>query len=228
MEKEKVSCIIPAYNEGERITNVLSVITKNNLINEIIVVDDYSKDETVKKIEAFPNVILLKHEINRGKSSAIHTGISRAQGELLLFVDADLLNLTNENINDLINPILSGRADVSISLRGNTPFLWKLIGLDYLSGERVIPKKILTEYMEKMKTLPGYGLEVFLNKIIIKNNCRIKIVYWDKVHSPYKKGGIGILKDIKGNIHMAIQVLKNISIFEALRQIFKMKKLMVK
>ena len=116
---------------------------------------------------------------------------------------------------------------MSISLRGNTPILWRMIGLDYISGERAMPRKIITEHMHKIPALPGFALEVFLNRILINSKCRIKVVKWPKVHSPYKRGGVGIIKDIKGNFHMAVQVLKSISIFEALTQIKKMLDLMV-
>ena len=224
----KISCLIPAYNEESRITNVLNTVTKHPLIDEVIVVNDASTDATVEKIKFFKNVTLIEHKDNKGKSNAIYTGLQASQGEYILFVDADLVGLSEQDITNLINPVISGQADIAISLRGNTPLLWRLIGLDYISGERVLPRRIIMEHAHKIPALPGFGLEVFLNRILIKNKCRIKVIKWDNVHSPYKKGGYGIFKDIKGNIHMAIEVLKNISIWEALRQIKSMLNLKVK
>lgn len=223
----KISCLIPAYNEATRIAHVLDVVTRHPLIDEIIVVNDASEDSTGEKVRAFPNVVLLEHPHNKGKSNAIYTGLQATRGEYVLFVDADLVGLTEADLTNLINPVINGEADVTISLRGNTPFLWKLIGLDYISGERVLPRKLITAHQEAIRALPGFGLEVFLNKILIQAECRIKVVHWDKVHSPYKRGGYGIIKDIRGNIHMALEVLKNISIVEALQQIKTMMALRV-
>lgn len=223
----KISCLIPAYNEEHRITHVLSVVTQHPLIDEVIVVNDASQDATVEKIKAFKNITLIEHEHNKGKSNAIYTGLQAAQGAFVLFVDADLAGLTEQDITNLIEPVSKGEADVTISLRGNTPLLWRWIGLDYISGERVLSRDIIMEHAHHIPALPGFGLEVFLNRIIINKKCRVRVVPWKNVHSPYKQGGYGILKDIKGNMHMAIEVLKTISIWEAVGQISKMLKLKV-
>ena len=94
---------------------------------------------------------------------------------------------------------------------------------DFAAGDLMI----ITDHINKIPALPGFALEVFLNRIIINSKCRIKVVKWPKVHSPYKRGGYGIGKAIKGNIHMAIQVLKSISLLEATAQVFKMLNLKV-
>lgn len=224
----KISCIIPAYNEEDRITNVLQIVTTHPLIDEVIVVNDASKDSTLEKIKFFNNITIIEHQENKGKSNAIYSGLQKAQGEFVLFVDADLLGLTEQNITDIIEPVVKGEADVTISLRGNTPLFWRAIGLDYISGERTLPRKLILDHAHHLPSLPGFGLEVFMNRILIKNNCRIKVVKWQKVHSPYKRGGYGIIKNIKGNIHMGIQVLKTISIFEASSQVYKMWRLIVR
>lgn len=223
----KISCLIPAYNEEHRITHVLNVVTQHPLIDEIIVVNDASTDATVEKIKVFENVTLIEHQNNKGKSNAIYSGLQVAHGEFVLFVDADLAGLTEQNITDLINPVISGQADVTISLRGNTPLQWKLIGLDYISGERVLPRAVIMEHVHRVPALPGFGLEVFLNRILINNKCRIKVVKWDKVYSPYKHGGWGIFKNLKGDLYMAREIFKNISLWEALTQIKEMLQLKV-
>jgi glycosyltransferase involved in cell wall biosynthesis len=223
----KISCLIPAYNEENRITNVLNIVTRHPLIDEVIVINDASTDKTRDAITAFKNILFLEHLTNKGKSNAIYTGLQRAQGDYVLFVDADLVGLNEEYITNLIEPVLNGKADVTISLRGNTPILWRVIGLDYISGERVLPRRVVMDHAQHIPTLPGFGLEVFLNTILIQEKCRIQVVAWDKVHSPYKRGGYGILKDIKGNIHMAREVLKNISLWGAFWQIKKMLELRV-
>ena len=85
----KTSIVVPAYNEGKGIGRVLEEIF--NVIDdtyEVIVVDDGSKDDTATIAKKF-NVTLLQHEKNRGKGAALKTGFKNAQGEYVVFIDAD-------------------------------------------------------------------------------------------------------------------------------------------
>ncbi|HEY5501219.1 MAG TPA: glycosyltransferase family 2 protein, partial [Candidatus Humimicrobiaceae bacterium] len=90
---KKVSCIIPAYNEGERIEKILNIIIGHPLIYEIIVIDDGSKDNTKEIIEKFEGITFIKHEKNQGKSISVYDGIVKATGEYILMLDADLIGL---------------------------------------------------------------------------------------------------------------------------------------
>ena len=91
MPKEKLSIIIPAYNEENVICSTLEEIQgalDNN--NEIIVVDDGSTDKTSDLvIENFPNVKLIRISKNKGKGAAVKKGVMNASGDLILFLDAD-------------------------------------------------------------------------------------------------------------------------------------------
>lgn len=223
----KISCIIPTYNEEARITGVLNVISTHPLIDEVIVVDDGSKDNTRSIVSRFPNVHLIIHEKNQGKSKAIYTGIRASQGEFLLFVDADLVGLNADNITSLITPILDNVADVSISLRRNAPKMWHRVGIDYISGERVFRKETIAKHLEDIPTLPKFGLEVFFNRWIIKGKCRIKIVPWDNVDSPYKYKKYGWYVGIREDIKMTLDILETVSIIGPIYQIIQMLKLRV-
>jgi dolichyl-phosphate beta-glucosyltransferase len=94
----KYSIVIPAFNEEKTIAKAIreTVAIFGSLKEEyeIIVVDDGSKDATVKAAEdlaaGYPFLKIIKHEVNRGKGEAVRTGINAATGEYVLFVDADL------------------------------------------------------------------------------------------------------------------------------------------
>ncbi len=73
---------------------------------------------------------------------------------------------------DLLMPVRSGRADVAISLRQNAPWVWRWIGLDYISGERVMRRETVLPYLDRMAGLKGFGLEVFLNRLWITDKAR--------------------------------------------------------
>jgi len=223
-----ISCIIPTYNEESRIEGVLKVVIGHPLINEIIVVDDGSTDNTQNIVKKYKEVSLIVHHKNLGKSRAISTGIEKSKEEFILLLDADLIGLTPINITYLIEPVFQGISDVTISLRKNTPWLWKIIGLDYISGERVLPRKLFIDSLKKIKSLPGFGLESFINKKIILNKFKIKVVIWNNVISPYKATKYGFWTGIKSEIKMYTAIIKTIGFYGPFYQIIKMLFLKVK
>ena len=224
----KISCIIPAYNEGSRIDKVLDIITNHPDITEVIVVDDASSDNTNEVVSSYKKVKLISHKVNQGKSKAIYDGVLNSSGSHILFIDSDLIGLTLLDITKLITPVLKEEAYVSISLRKNSPKIWRLIKLDYISGERLLPRRILDDDLDKIATLPKFGLEVFLNDIIIREKLRIKIVDWPKVESPFKSNKYGWWVGLKGDFFMIFDIIKTVSVFRILYQIIKLKKLEIK
>lgn len=146
---KKLSIIIPAYNEERTIHLILNKIKNVQLIDniekELVIVNDCSKDNTetaiLDYITATPELKIsyYKHEVNKGKGAALHTGISKATGEYLLIQDADL-EYDPEEYNILLNPIINGHADVVYGSRfiGGNPhrilFFWHTIGNKFLTG----------------------------------------------------------------------------------------------
>ncbi len=224
---KKISCIIPSYNEEKRIGNILQALSGHPLLHEVIVVDDGSRDATHKIVAQFPDVKLITNTKNQGKSVAVCNGIKAAQSDFILLLDADLIGLTSQNITDLITPVAHNVADVSISLRSNAPGIWRRLGIDYISGERVFPKHLLENHIDEIRALRPFGLEVFFNRWIIKHKCKIKIVSWRNVASPYKYKKYGWYTGITSDIKMIFDILSTTSIFEPVYQIWKMMKLRV-
>ncbi len=225
--KQKITCIIPAYNEEKRIKNVLMVVNKHHLIDETIVVNDGSKDDTSSQARKFKGVKVIDLKKNIGKTSAVVHGIKAARNDMIVMLDSDLIGIKKEHITRLIMPVLEGRADTSISLQGNSLFIYRLIGLDFVSGQRLFQKKIMTDY-KKLEKLPGFGLESYMNSIIIAKKMRIAIINWADVNNTRKSEKMGFFAGIKAELRMVTQIIKTISIFTVVYQIWKMKSLAIK
>lgn len=224
----KVSCIIPAHNEGLRIGTVLRVVYDHPLVDEIIVVDDGSIDNTQSVVKEFPNVRLIVNKENKGKSYSIAAGIVESSGDYILMLDADLRGLRPEDITSLVEPVKKGRADVSMSIRKNTPAWMKLIKVDLMTGEKVMPKNVIMPHIQEIMTLRSYALEVFLNRIIIKNKCAIKTVLLKDVYDDLKTTKKGLFAGIKLFLSMWRDILKTISFWEWLYQNVALSKLVIK
>jgi glycosyltransferase involved in cell wall biosynthesis len=144
----KISIIIPAYNEESTISiiadKLLNLYLVNNIKKEIIIVNDCSTDNTehliqnIIKSNPTAEIKYIKHEKNAGKGAAIHSGIKNATGDYLIIQDADLEYDPSE-MNKLLKPVLDGYADVVYGSRfiGGAPhrilFFWHTIGNKFLT-----------------------------------------------------------------------------------------------
>lgn len=119
----KLSVIIPAYNEGGRIRETIRTLRErleqSAYAYEIIVVDDKSSDDTVQMVKREGLTPVCQSE-NRGKGAAIKRGVQAADGDIILFTDADLpydLDLIDQSV-----ACIERGADLAIGSREGTGY----------------------------------------------------------------------------------------------------------
>jgi len=108
-----ISVVIPCYNESDTIVEIINRVNRSDLNSEIIVIDDFSTDDTKEKIKAIENIKIkfFEHSENQGKGAALRTGFQYASGDIVVIQDADL-EYNPAEIPKLIQPILDSDADV--------------------------------------------------------------------------------------------------------------------
>jgi glycosyltransferase involved in cell wall biosynthesis len=138
-----VSIIIPAYNEEKTIVQVLEKVAEQRVDGvafETIVIDDGSKDRTVKVLEKSPRLYtkLVKQLRNGGKGAAVRAGIAAASGDYILFQDADL-EYDPADYGKLLMPIVKFSADIVMGSRIAAPpctrvaYFWHKVGNRFLT-----------------------------------------------------------------------------------------------
>ncbi len=184
-----ISVLIPAHNEADRIADTLAAVrsfAQHTLIQEIIVVDDGSTDETAARAQSAGADVVFR-QANGGKGAALNAALALAQGDILLLLDADLGQTATE-AERLLGPVVSGAADMTIAtfprlagkgggvglvVRLSRWGIRRLTGqtmLAPLSGQRAVRRRILEE---TGGFAAGWGVEVALTIRALQNGYRV-------------------------------------------------------
>lgn len=217
--KPRITCLIPFYNEGDRILKVLEQVIKIREINEIFCVNDGSTDNTSELVKKnYPDIKIINLPQNLGKSEAVNEGLQYSKDEYILLIDADLRNLDPKEIANAINKILNNSNVYMIVLRRiNAPFFMRFIRGDILvPGERILRKEDLQKILSSKPK--GYQLEFAINKYMLDNN---KSVYWmpSSALNTYPNMKFGILKGLKKTILMNVNIVSYLGFFNYLKQV---------
>lgn len=206
-QNKKISVIIAAYNEEPRIAEVLKIVEHHPLIDEVIVVNDGSKDNTSKVVKKF-DVKLIENEKNMGKTLSVKRGIEAAKNELIMLLDADLKGLTTQAVESLAKPVLNGEVDWTLSLRKNSLGIYRFLKMDWISGERVVPKNLLMDPLIWSRPDVGYGLETLMDRSLLATGRTFRSVYLPSLIITKKAEKIGKLQGFKDEIKMIKQITR--------------------
>ncbi|OGM12142.1 hypothetical protein A2Z22_03570 [Candidatus Woesebacteria bacterium RBG_16_34_12] len=200
----KVSCIVTAFNEEKNVSNVLEVLIKSPLLDEIIVVDNGSKDSTAQIVkDKFPKIRLITKKNNQGKAGGMFLGAKKAKDPILFFCDADLTNLQIHHIEKLILPVIKGKTRMVVGAQEFMNVFKKQSDekmtdfIQGLGGEKVLFKKDFFAIPDIQSS--KYAVEYKIINFFEKNNWPFKKIILKKVGHVHKikKWGInGIFIEI--------------------------------
>lgn len=206
----KIAAIVPAFNEESRIGAVLEVLCQSKDVDEIIVVDDASTDNTKQVASTYP-VRVIRHPTNTGKGGALKTGIDATDAGVLLFIDADLVGLKKEHIRQLVQPM---REDESLAMttsrfvkgRGSTNWSQRLAPI--LNSQRAIRRGFLETVPDFSRS--RFGVETIITKHARKVKAKTKKVSLVGVTQVMKEEKLGRIKGTKDRLKMYKEILKHL------------------
>jgi glycosyltransferase involved in cell wall biosynthesis len=205
----KVTAIIPAYNEATRIGQVLMPLQRSPLVDEIIVVDDGSRDGTTLVAQRYgvQVITLIK---NKGKAAALDAGVNAARNDALLFLDADLINLETQHIDRMIMNYFEYRVDMVIGVfkngRLNSDLSQRFS--PYLSGQRVLGKNLWNQIRKKHKL--DFGIEIALTKLVRKKGLKKRLVELEGVTHVMKEEKRGFSQGFADRIKMYTDIVRSL------------------
>lgn len=213
-----VTAVIPAYNEEHTIAGVVNCVKGIDKIQKVIVVSDGSTDRTAEIAKKCGAEVIELNE-NIGKGGAIKAGINECGTEVILFLDADLIGLTKKHVLDLIDPVISDKADMTIGIFKNGRMVTDLAQkvTPYLSGQRAIKKSIIDRIPNM--DITRYGVEVALTKYVDKSSARVLEVDLPDMTHVTKEEKLGIIKGVQARIKMYWDIVKILSSYNLKKEL---------
>jgi hypothetical protein len=105
-----------------------------------------------------------------------------------------------------------------MSLRRNSLGVFRWVGIDFVSGERVVDKRLLSEVLDDLHTLPRFGIEVFMNKRIIAARLPVAIANWRTVTQSRKTEKLGWWRGVRAEWRMVFDLMDAVYPLELLTQ----------
>lgn len=203
----KITCVIPAYNEEKTIGNIIRCVSDVEYIDEIIVISDGSVDRT-SFISKSMGARTIELKSNRGKGAALAAGIESSIGDIIMFLDADLIGLNRGHIDELLLPVIRNETDMTIGVFNNGRFFTDIAQriTPQLSGQRAL-KRCIIQDISKLK-MTRYGVEIVITKLAQSRHIRYKTVILEKLTHIMKEEKLGLVRGFKERIKMYWQIIR--------------------
>jgi len=195
-----ISLILLAHNEELNIANVLRVLVQVPEFDEILVIADACTDNTVKVAQSFPTVKILERPQTKGKGDAMIFGVSHSLGDIIMFCDADIKNFTTGHVYQILEPVINGRAIMSVGRRdrifGLAAIIPKIFPLFAIAGERAMTKEFF-DSLPRDEHMMDFGIETVMNYYIKQRGLKLAL--------PRLKNLRQIVKERKWNLRIGLK-----------------------
>ena len=191
--RRRIAVIVPAHNECGRLRRVVETVLQWSRSDEVVVVDDGSTDGTGDTVSDLPEVRLVRLDCNQGKAAALRAGVRRTSSPVLLFLDADLTGLGSHHLDDLVEPVARGGADMAVGRfcqgRWRTDMAQRLIG--FMSGQRCLRRELFLA--TDVEAGAGWGIEAALTQEAKQSGATVRWVSLPGVSQVMKEEKIGLV-----------------------------------
>ncbi len=203
----RVVAVVPAYNEEKTLGDVLAVLASVPGLDGIFVISDGSTDRTAA-VARSAGATCIELEQNIGKGGALKVGIDQADAEVYLFLDADLIGLTPLHVQDLLAPVVTGEAQMSVGIleKGRAATDLAQVVAPYLSGQRAVSRDVL-EGISGLETA-RYGVEVTINRHLKKHRVAVQVVSMENLTHRTKEEKLGLLRGFVARLKMYWEIVR--------------------
>lgn len=185
---QSISCILPVYNNQNTVENVLKILLSIKLIDEVIVIDDGSTDNSYQILEKYKQRIkLIKNKENLGKGGAFIKGYKLAKGKFILTCDADHQHLRREHLEKIINQYFRGKHHMVLGARESDKGWGALMAK--ITGERMFERKSIEKYLDLINGA-RYGMEQIINHAHKGKNIKVTVSKDIGHILKYKRGNV--------------------------------------
>jgi glycosyltransferase involved in cell wall biosynthesis len=168
VDRPVIDAVVPARNEAPTVATVVEACRRCSAVREVIVVDDGSDDDTAERAAAAGAKVICRGDAARpaggSKAHAMEAGVAASDAPALLFVDADLLGLTDDHLDQVCRPFLDGTATMSVGWFDYGAWNPLVLRLPPTTGERVVPRWVFEAIPPEKRD--GYTIEIMINEVI--------------------------------------------------------------
>lgn len=196
-----IAAIIPAFNEERTLAQVVRAVQEAGVASELIVVDDGSTDSTAAVAKEL-GVTVISLPTNCGKAQAMKAGADHTSGEVLLYLDADLIGLRPAHVRALVEPVVKGQTEMTVGVFGGGRWRTDLAQrlTPDLSGQRAMRRWIMSR-IENVEAM-GYGVERALTALARTNGLQIRYIELIGVTQLTKEEKSGLWNGLRARFRM--------------------------